>query len=76
MIGVDNGYDDATEEIFSDIPAVTCQEIYKKGFPKTAKLFSPEDFRDMFGVREFPIITIWKGLQYVKTHTKLNFVLY
>lgn len=60
--GVDNAYDDATEEIFSDIPAVTCQEIYKKEFPKTAKLFSVEDFRDMFGIGEFPIITIWKGL--------------
>lgn len=60
--GVDDGYDDSTEEIFSDIPAVTCQEIYKKEFPKTAKLFSVEDFRDMFGIGEFPIITIWKGL--------------
>ena len=59
--GVDNAGDCSLEEIYRAIPTKECQKIYKKEYPKLAKIFSPEDFAKMFQRGEFPSITIWKG---------------
>lgn len=59
--GVDNGGDVSTEQIYQHIPGDECMNIYKKEFTDLEKIFSADEFRDMFGTGEFPSITIWKG---------------
>ncbi len=59
--GIDNGGDVSTEKMYQEIPSEECQKLFSEMFPDLAKIFSEDEFRQMFDNGEFPSITIWKG---------------